>query len=194
MLNTALTVQEGCKLSHAEVWKKFTDLVIKYISENSSGVVFVLWGSYALSKKELIDDNKDNASFNELHAKNLLDDKTKTVIKDIFDKIILTQDRLIDKYKKLSTILASTNRLPRRYGKDKVIKDIEKQNGKATNPQLTALELNDLRNIYSKLNKRVINDMLSDSPILTDEDHRSIRATIILLKNKLKPILNNKKC
>ena len=58
MLNTALTVQEGCKLSHAKSWEKFSDLVIKYISEKCQNVVFVLWGSYALSKKELIDNLK----------------------------------------------------------------------------------------------------------------------------------------
>ncbi len=58
MLNTALTVQEGCKLSHAKAWEKFTDLVIKYINDNCNNIVFVLWGSFALSKKELIDETK----------------------------------------------------------------------------------------------------------------------------------------
>ena len=58
LLNTALTVQEGCKLSHAKAWEKFTELVISYINEKCSNIVFVLWGSYALSKKELIDKNK----------------------------------------------------------------------------------------------------------------------------------------
>lgn len=60
MLNTALTVQEGCKLSHAKTWEKFTDMVIKHISDNCDNVVFVLWGSYALSKKYLIDESKHN--------------------------------------------------------------------------------------------------------------------------------------
>ena len=58
LFNTALTVQEGCKLAHAKIWEKFSDLVIKYISENCNNIVFVLWGSHALSKKVLIDDNK----------------------------------------------------------------------------------------------------------------------------------------
>ena len=58
MLNTSLTVQEGCKLSHAKAWEKFTDLLIKYINENCSNIVFVLWGSYALSKKQLISESK----------------------------------------------------------------------------------------------------------------------------------------
>ena len=58
LLNTALTVQEGCKLSHGKAWVSFSDLVIKFISENCENVVFILWGSYALSKKELIDSSK----------------------------------------------------------------------------------------------------------------------------------------
>ncbi len=58
MLNTALTVQEGCKLSHAKAWEKFTDLVIKYINDNCNNIIFVLWGSFALSKKELINEDK----------------------------------------------------------------------------------------------------------------------------------------
>jgi len=58
MFNTALTVQEGCKLSHAKIWEAFSDLVIKYISDNCSNVVFVLWGAHALSKKVLIDESK----------------------------------------------------------------------------------------------------------------------------------------
>ena len=58
LLNTALTVQESCKLSHAKAWEKFTELVISYMNEKCSNIVFVLWGSYALSKKELINENK----------------------------------------------------------------------------------------------------------------------------------------
>ncbi len=58
LLNTALTVQEGCKLSHAKAWETFSDLVIKYISDNCNNVVFILWGSYALSKKDLINESK----------------------------------------------------------------------------------------------------------------------------------------
>jgi hypothetical protein len=34
--------------------------------------------------------------------------------------------------------------------------------------------------------------MLTDKPILTDEDYREIRATITILKNRLKPILKKK--
>ena len=79
--------------------------------------------------------------------------------------------------------------LPRRYGKINIVKDIEKQGGKVTNVQMTALAVNDLKNIYVNLNKRLINDMLTDNPKLTDEDYREIRSAINIVKAKLKNVL-----
>lgn len=54
MLNSTLTVQEGYPNSHASKWKGFTDEIIKYISENKKGIVFLLWGRNAYDKKKLI--------------------------------------------------------------------------------------------------------------------------------------------
>jgi uracil-DNA glycosylase len=58
MLNTSLTVEEGQKNGHANEWLWATDQIIKYISEKCDGIVFVLWGSPALSKMNLIDVDK----------------------------------------------------------------------------------------------------------------------------------------
>jgi hypothetical protein len=82
--------------------------------------------------------------------------------------------------------------LPRRYGKANILKDIEAQKGKATNAQLTALAVNHLKNIYVNLNARLVNDLLTDTPKLTVEDYRDIRATITIAKNRLKGILKTK--
>ena len=55
LLNAVLTVEEHKPTSHAEKgWEKFTDDVIKIINEKETPVVFILWGSYARSKKSLI--------------------------------------------------------------------------------------------------------------------------------------------
>lgn len=56
LLNTSLTVEHGAPNCHAGLWKEFTDNLIKYISDNTVGSVFLLWGSPALQKKELIDE------------------------------------------------------------------------------------------------------------------------------------------
>jgi len=59
LLNAILTVRAGQASSHREHgWEQFTDAVIKTISDKKSGVVFLLWGKYARSKKVLIDGNK----------------------------------------------------------------------------------------------------------------------------------------
>ena len=57
LLNTQLSVIQGKPNSH-KFWNKFTDNVIKYISDNYNDIIFVLWGGNSLKKKKLIDDNK----------------------------------------------------------------------------------------------------------------------------------------
>lgn len=59
LLNSVLTVRAGAAASHSSIgWQKFTDAVISYISANCNGVVFLLWGNYARSKKPLIDTSR----------------------------------------------------------------------------------------------------------------------------------------
>ncbi|MCW8897249.1 MAG: uracil-DNA glycosylase, partial [Flavobacteriales bacterium] len=59
LLNNTLTVREKTPTSHQKKgWEEFTDAVIKLISEQKSGVVFLLWGSFAQSKENLIDATK----------------------------------------------------------------------------------------------------------------------------------------
>ncbi len=56
LLNAVLTVRAGEPTSHSAIgWQQFTDAVISYISEHCEGVVFLLWGNFARSKKALID-------------------------------------------------------------------------------------------------------------------------------------------
>ncbi|MFC4893156.1 uracil-DNA glycosylase [Pseudofrancisella aestuarii] len=59
LLNTTLTVEAHKANSHKDIgWGIFTDTVIKKISDNKENVVFMLWGSHARKKKDLIDDSK----------------------------------------------------------------------------------------------------------------------------------------
>jgi uracil-DNA glycosylase len=59
LLNSVLTVQAGIAASHGNIgWQEFTDAVIRYLSENRSGIVFLLWGKYAVNKASLIDTSK----------------------------------------------------------------------------------------------------------------------------------------
>ncbi|MDD3241198.1 MAG: uracil-DNA glycosylase [Bacilli bacterium] len=59
LLNSVLTVQEGNPGSHQNKgWEIFTNKVIETISANCEGIIFILWGNYAKSKKSIIDLNK----------------------------------------------------------------------------------------------------------------------------------------
>jgi len=59
LLNAVLTVRAHEAASHkSKGWEKFTDAVIKAISEEKENVVFLLWGGYAKKKGAEIDHNK----------------------------------------------------------------------------------------------------------------------------------------
>jgi uracil-DNA glycosylase len=59
LLNSVLTVQAGLSNSHAgKGWEQFTDAVIRTISEEKDGIVFLLWGNSARSKTVFIDEKK----------------------------------------------------------------------------------------------------------------------------------------
>lgn len=59
LLNATLTVRAHQAGSHQKKgWETFTDSVIHKISEEKEHVVFILWGSYAQQKINLIDTRK----------------------------------------------------------------------------------------------------------------------------------------
>lgn len=59
LLNATLTVrahQAGSHQRHG--WETFTDCAIQRLSEQREGLVFLLWGNYAIEKQHLIDTSK----------------------------------------------------------------------------------------------------------------------------------------
>jgi uracil-DNA glycosylase len=59
LLNTVLTVEQSQAHSHAKIgWEKFTDVVIKQVSDHCEGLVFLLWGSHAQKKGLVINKQK----------------------------------------------------------------------------------------------------------------------------------------
>ena len=59
LLNAVLTVRCAEAASHSRIgWQEFTDAVIRYVSDNCEGVVFMLWGNFARTKSELIDHSR----------------------------------------------------------------------------------------------------------------------------------------
>lgn len=59
LLNATLTVEAHRPASHQGFgWQTLTDAAIKALSERRDGIVFLLWGSFAIRKSELIDSNR----------------------------------------------------------------------------------------------------------------------------------------
>ena len=59
LLNATLTVRAHTAGSHQKKgWEQFTDSVIRLVSDRLEHVVFILWGNYAISKSEFINQQK----------------------------------------------------------------------------------------------------------------------------------------
>jgi uracil-DNA glycosylase len=59
LLNASLTVRQAEANSHQKIgWQKFTDSVIKQLSEKRENIIFLLWGGFAKKKGSKIDSTK----------------------------------------------------------------------------------------------------------------------------------------
>lgn len=59
LLNAMLTVEARKPASHQKMgWQTFTDAVIRALSDQKEGIIFMLWGNFARSKKVLIDTTR----------------------------------------------------------------------------------------------------------------------------------------
>ncbi len=59
LLNAVLTVEDGKAASHQKRgWEQFTDAVVSVINEKLEGVIFLLWGAFAIKKAQHVDRKK----------------------------------------------------------------------------------------------------------------------------------------
>ncbi len=58
LLNSALTVRQNNPNSHQKQWTPYTDKLIKMVSDQTEGVIFILWGRNAQDKIKLINTKK----------------------------------------------------------------------------------------------------------------------------------------
>ncbi len=67
LINSVLTVERDKAGSHqGKGWEHFTDVIIKTLSQEHTGLVFLLWGSYAQKKGKLI-DRKHHLALQSVH-------------------------------------------------------------------------------------------------------------------------------
>jgi uracil-DNA glycosylase len=59
LLNAVLTVERGQAGSHqGKGWEQFTDRIVQLLNDERKGLVFMLWGSYAMKKGAVINRQK----------------------------------------------------------------------------------------------------------------------------------------
>ena len=169
------------------------------------------------------DVNMSYSLLKTLAQDNKLSDETKEILYDIFEGLILTTQRHANNYVRfggipisngfikdkpieveLTKLLETTSepklvkvkkerKISKWYGKERLVKEIAEQGGEANPTQRAMLELNELKNIYSKLLTKGIKDLETGSEILSEEDCRTIESTILILKRRLNKVLNKKK-
>lgn len=58
LLNAVLSVEANAAASHqGKGWEQFTDVLVQRLATQRSGLVFLLWGSYAQKKAAVVDAN-----------------------------------------------------------------------------------------------------------------------------------------
>lgn len=108
-------------------------------------------------------------------------------IQGIFDNVIVKRKEYLQAYQNICN--KRENKLPKWYGKNQILMAIEKRGGRKTEKERMMLKVNDLKNIFAKLNRKGIANLLGDANTLTDEECRTIIASITQLENKLKDII-----
>jgi len=116
-------------------------------------------------------------------------------LKGIFDSIIIISSELPTLYNSIGLTtkkraVKKEKDIPRRYGKSKIKADIKMQGGKPSVIQVTALKVQELKNLYVKLEARVNKRMFTDTSNLTDKDCRDINASIDTIIKKTKEALS----
>ena len=90
LLNKTLTVFEKVSNSHKKIWKGFAEDLIQYISNNSKGIIFVLWGNDAKKLKKYINENHyilENTHPSPLARKSFIDCNHFTEVNNILKKM-----------------------------------------------------------------------------------------------------------
>jgi len=114
---------------------------------------------------------------------NKLADETIQFLQNIFNDVISQKEDLLKIYNNIPEA-----KLPRRYGKRQIEKDIKTQGGNITPLQRTMLYLNELKTIQINLTSKGTSDRFKGTQKLSKQDLTDINAAIRDLKIKLQHI------
>lgn len=129
--------------------------------------------------KKMFDDNiSTDIKFISYQYKNsILNKEVETYIRELFDQIILKDEKMLKNYLTIfneqlpPNPVLKVSRLPKCFGKSKILKKIEYQEGVTTPIDEYMLSLNDLRNAYEKMLKVGIHDIHREDKKSNDEEY-----------------------
>jgi hypothetical protein len=164
------------------------------MSTETKEVIFELFDKIITTRENLAERYQHlqkNDYINQVLEKNNIIEPQ--VVVEPIEKVIFKTEGYKVKHDKLVENPKKEKTLPRRYGKDKIQKDIKEQGTPATALQRAMIDLNDIRNLYVKLSDRAIKDLLGGGQNFTDDDCRKISAIIKTFKQQSESIINKKK-
>ena len=166
------------------------------LSEDTKILIETLFDKIILTSRNLVEKylRLSNKDFTEL--KKLDEENVGVILEEI--NLGSTNDNTIINEEPINVAINNkvSNKketvIPRRYGKEKITKDIEAQGGVATPVQRAMLKVNDLKNIYVNLSTRGIKDMIANTDSLSDEDCRKIVSAITTFERQMAEIVKTK--
>ena len=166
------------------------------LSEDTKILIETLFDKIILTSRNLVEKylRLSNKDFTEL--KKLDEENVGVILEEI--NLGSTNDNTIINEEPINVAINNkvSNKketvIPRRYGKEKITKDIEAQGGVATPVQRAMLKVNDLKNIYVNLSTRGIKDMVGGTDSLSDEDCRKIVSAITTFERQMAEIVKTK--
>lgn len=87
LLNSALTVRKHDIGSHRSIWRPFTNNLLSFINDNTSGIIFCFWGTAAKSFHKNIDESLHYKLFEVHPNSDFYSAKNQFVGSKIFEKI-----------------------------------------------------------------------------------------------------------
>jgi hypothetical protein len=120
----------------------------------------------------------------------VLEPVVEAVAEPVVEPVVETKPKVV-KVVKVAKVVNDKS-IPRRYGKERIDKDIANQGGVATPIQRAMLSTNNLKNLFVNISNKLIKDYFADEPTLTDEDYRKIQAVVTTVERQFKEIIKKK--
>lgn len=166
------------------------------LNEDTKKLLEILFDKIILTSRNLVEkylslSNKDFTELKKLDKENVGIILEEINLGGTNDSSIINEEPISEVIKDKVSV-KKESAIPRRYGKEKITKDIETQGGVATPVQRAMLKVNDLKNIYVNLSTRGIKDMIANTDSLSDEDCRKIVSAITTFERQMADIVKTK--